>query len=252
MRRYGGYHYPLGRETFLVPVSWEDGWPVFAPGVGRISDRVEVPFAGSVPAGAEQGGGGGAILPTDPRWTSLRRPAAEFASPRGQGFSLRLSPHTLAEPWTPAFLGIRQEHRRLDFVVTLRVPLVPGEEAGLAIRQSEQDHVRLAVLTGSGGEVVVRAIHRRAGVEEVLGEARPDVAVGGPLRLAVRVRDLDYALTVATGEAAETRVATADGRDLDSVATGGFLGLWLGIYGTSAGAASSTVVEVDSVEYRPA
>jgi alpha-N-arabinofuranosidase len=47
-------------------------------------------------------------------------------------------------------------------------------------------------------------------------------------------------------------VATADGRDLDSVATGGFLGLWLGIYGTSAGAASSTVVEVDSVEYRPA
>jgi len=57
---------------------------------------------------------------------------------------------------------------------------------------------------------------------------------------------------VATGEAAETRVATADGRDLDSVATGGFLGLWLGIYGTSAGAASSTVVEVDSVEYRPA
>ena len=252
MRRYGGYHYPLGRETFLVPVSWEDGWPVFAPGAGRISDRVEVPFAGSLPVRAEQGGGGGAILPADLRWTSLRRPAAEFASPRGEGFSLRLSPHTLAEPSAPAFLGIRQQHRRLDFVVTLRAPLVPGEEAGLAIRQSEQDHVRLAVLTGPGGEVVVRAIHRRAGVEEVLGEAWPDVAVGGPLRLAVRVRDHDYALTVATGEAAETRVATADGRDLDSVATGGFLGLWLGIYGTSAGAASSTVVEVDSVEYRPA
>ena len=149
-----------------------------------------------------------------------------------------MSPHTLAEPSAPAFLGIRQQHRQLDFVVTLRAPLVPGEEAGLAIRQSEQDHVRLAVLTGPGGEVVVRAIHRRAGVEEVLGEVWPDVAVGRPLRLAVRVRDLDYALTVATGEAAETRVATVDGRDLDSVATGGFLGLWLGIYGTSAGAAS--------------
>jgi alpha-N-arabinofuranosidase len=129
---------------------------------------------------------------------------------------------------------------------------VPGEETGLAVRQSEQDHVRLAVLTGPGGEVVVRAIHRRAGVEETLEEARPDVAVGGSLRLAVRVWDHDYALAVATGEAVETRVATADGRDLDSVATGGFLGLWLGIYGTSAGAASTTVVEVDSVEFHPA
>ena len=40
MRTYGGYHYNLGRETFLVPVVWEDGWPVFAPGVsaGRLLD----------------------------------------------------------------------------------------------------------------------------------------------------------------------------------------------------------------------
>lgn len=34
MRLYGGYHYNLGRETFLVPVTWEDDWPVFVPGVG--------------------------------------------------------------------------------------------------------------------------------------------------------------------------------------------------------------------------
>ena len=33
MRPYGGYHCNLGRETFLVPVVWEDGWPVFAPGL---------------------------------------------------------------------------------------------------------------------------------------------------------------------------------------------------------------------------
>jgi xylan 1,4-beta-xylosidase len=251
MRSYGGYHYPLGRETFLVPVSWEDGWPVFAPGVGRIPEKVEVPFAGSTPLRTEQGGGGGLVRPEDLRWTSLRRPAAEFVSPRGEGFSLRVGPDTLAEPSCPAFLGIRQQHRRLDLVVTLRAPLQPGEEAGLAIRQSERDHVRLAVLTGPGGEVVVRAIHRRGGVEVVLGETRPEVAVGACLRLAVNVRDQDYVLTVATGEAPATTVATADGRELDSVATGGFLGLWIGIYGTSAGAASTTVVEVDSVEYNP-
>jgi alpha-N-arabinofuranosidase len=251
MRRYGGYHYPLGRETFVVPVSWEDGWPVFAPGIGRIPDEVEVPFAGPSPVGTMQGGGGGLVLPDDPRWTSLRGPVADFVTARGEGFSLRLSNDSLADATTPAFLGIRQQHRRLDFLVTLRAPLVPGEEAGLVIRQSENDHVRLAVLTGLGDEVVVRAVHRRAGVDTLLGEYRPDTAVGASLRLGVRVRDEDYRLTVSTGCAGETNVATADGRELDSVATGGFLGLWLGIYGTGAGVASSTVLEIDSVEYQP-
>jgi alpha-N-arabinofuranosidase len=251
MRRYGGYHYPLGRETFLVPVSWEDGWPVFAPGVGRVANQVEVPFAKSVPTLAEQGGGGGLVHPDDPRWTSLRGPAAQFLDARGEGFSMWLSPATLAEPMTPAFVGIRQQHRRLDFVVTLRAPLQAGEEAGLAIRQSERDHVRLALLTSPGGDVVVRAVHRRAGVEEVLGETRLDAPVGALLRLVMTVRDQDYLLSAAIGDAPGTAVATADGRELDSVATGGFLGLWLGIYGTSHGAVSATVLEIDSVEYQP-
>jgi len=46
-------------------------------------------------------------------------------------------------------------------------------------------------------------------------------------------------------------VALADGRMLDSVATGGFLGLWMGIYATSSGRPTGTVVEVESFEYAP-
>jgi alpha-N-arabinofuranosidase len=251
MRRYGGYHYPLGRETFLIPVSWEDGWPVLAPGVGRVSDQVDVPFADSSSVRTEQGRGGGLVPPDDLRWTSLRRPASEFLSRDGDGFSMRVSPDSLAEPLAPAFVGIRQQHRRLDFVVTLRARLRPGEEAGLAIRQSERDQVRLALLTSPEGDVVARAVHRRAGVDEVLGETRLDAPVGALLRLVVNLRDQDYLLRVGIGDAAATPVATADGRELDSVATGGFLGLWLGVYGTSYGAASTTVLDVHSVVYEP-
>jgi alpha-N-arabinofuranosidase len=250
MRPYGGYHYPLGRETFLVPVAWEEGWPVFAPGIGRLTDQVEVPSATprSVRSGEEAGG---LIPPTDSRWTSLRGPVDDFLSPRGKGWSLRLSAKSLKDPSTPAFLGVRQQHRNLDFFVTLRAPVAAGEEAGLGIRQSENDHVRLAVLTASTGEVVVRAVHRRAGIEHILGEATPHVAVGATLRLAIQVRDTDYTLTLAAGNATATSVATADGRELDSVAAGGFIGVLLGVYGTSNGAESDTVVEIDSVEYRP-
>ncbi|WP_165216887.1 glycoside hydrolase family 43 protein [Schaalia sp. ZJ1691] len=31
----------LGRETFLCPVTWEDGWPVFAPGVGHLPEFID-------------------------------------------------------------------------------------------------------------------------------------------------------------------------------------------------------------------
>lgn len=98
---------------------------------------------------------------------------------------------------------------------------------------------------------MVRAIHRKAGIEKVIGEVRPVAEVGACLRLAVRARDHEYDLTVTTDDGSETKLATADGRDLDSVATGGFLGLWLGFFGTSNGSKSATVVEIDRVEYVP-
>jgi alpha-N-arabinofuranosidase len=157
----------------------------------------------------------------------------------------------LKDTSTPAFLGVRQEHRSLDFVVTLRAQLEPGEEAGLAIRQSENDHVRLAVLTTPTGNVLIRAVHRRSGVEHILGEATPDIAVGATLRLSVEVRDTVYTLAIAVDSGPALTLAIADGGQLDSVAAGGFIGLLLGMYGTSNGAESHTVVEIESVEYRP-
>ena len=34
-------HHLLGRETFLAPVTWEDDWPVIAPGVGHLTAAVD-------------------------------------------------------------------------------------------------------------------------------------------------------------------------------------------------------------------
>ena len=42
-RPYGGYYRNLGRETFLVPVTWEEGWPLINPGKGIVEDTVEYP-----------------------------------------------------------------------------------------------------------------------------------------------------------------------------------------------------------------
>lgn len=251
MRPYGGYHYNLGRETFLVPVVWEDGWPVLAPGVGRVSLEVEVPFAGPARPGAVQGTASGVVPPEDLRWTAPRRLPSEIARPRGQGWDLPLRPATLAEPGTQAFLGLRQQHRDVDVVAVVRADLAPGEEVGVAVRQSESDHVRLVVTPDAAHGRRAAAVHVRGGVPEELGS----VAVGGvddePVTFTVSVRGQDYRLVVAGPGQEPVTVAVADGRALDSAATGGFLGLWIGVVASSVGRPTTTVAHVERVEYLP-
>ena len=250
MRPYGGYHYNLGRETFLVPVAWQDGWPVFAPGVGRVPAEVEVPFAGPARPGVSQGGQSGVVRPDDLRWTSLRRPAAEFAAARGDGWDLTMRPSTLGDPLTPAFLGVRQAHRDVDVRVTVRADLAASEEVGLTVRQSEKDHVRVFV-TGADGDTGRRvvAVHRQAGVETTLGELA--LGAAGPVTLTVSARGQDYSLLASSGVGEPATVAMVDGRSLDSVTTGGFLGLWIGVYATSNGRPTATIAHVDLFEYLP-
>ncbi|MCM0641560.1 glycoside hydrolase family 43 protein [Cellulomonas wangsupingiae] len=249
MRTYGGYHYPMGRETFLVPVVWEDGWPVFAPGVGMVPSEVEVPFAGEPTPGVVQGGASGTVPPADLRWTAVRALPTEVATPAGEGWDLPLRAATLADVEVPAFLGLRLQHPDADLVAQVAVDLAEGEEVGVAVRQSEKDHVRLAV-TPEGDTLRARVVHRQRGVETVLGETV--VTGAGTLTFGVRARGVDLELLVGAGDATPVVVGTADATLLDSVATGGFLGLWLGVYGTSNGAPTHTVAHVAHVDYTPA
>lgn len=238
-----------GRETFLVPVAWQDGWPVFAPGEGRVPTEVAVPFAAQPPARV-----GGVILPHDPRWTSLRAPASTFATPSGEGWLLQPTRDDLTTPGTPAFVAVRQQDRDLDFAVVIALP-EPGTVAGIAVRQSEDDHARVELSAADGGRALVRLIHRAAGVDGVVGEAVVEAgavmgggSVGAEVTISVRVRELDYAF-FATVEGREVLIARVDGGTLASQATGGFLGLWLGVFAASDNSAVAGVVSVRSVSY---
>ncbi|TGO05391.1 glycoside hydrolase family 43 protein [Serinibacter arcticus] len=251
MRPYGGYHYPLGRETFLVPVAWEDGWPLFAPGTGRVPDVVDVPFATGAAPGVTQGFARGPVPPGDPRWNGVRALPTEVGRVVGASWVLPVRPATLADVAVPSFLGVRQQHRDLDLILRLRADLAAGEEVGLAVRQSENDHAVLAVGRGAvSGPWVARVVHRRSGVEHATASV---VLEGGgdDVVLRLRARGLDLAFTAAVGDRSAVEIGTVDVRTLDSVSAGGFLGLWLGALATSHGRDSSSVVRVDSLEYVP-
>jgi xylan 1,4-beta-xylosidase len=262
MRPYGGYHYNLGRETFLVAVAWEDGWPVLAPGEGRLTTRfVPPPLAAhpwrDPPVRDEFRG---EVL--DLAWNSLRGPSSSFATLGSDPdrLEMRLTAQTLADPGTPAFLGRRQQHRDVDAGALLDFAPVDGHEwAGLALRLSEDNHYLLVIAgaetgPGPGGEVTVRgrrvlAVRRHRGVQELLESTQIGA---GPVRLTIRARGQDYRLGYAVGEEDERDLVTVDGRILDPASAGAFVGVWLGLYATSNGRPTSNRARVDWFEYRPA
>ncbi|MEO6825720.1 MAG: family 43 glycosylhydrolase, partial [Microbacteriaceae bacterium] len=160
----------LGRETFLTPVDWEDGWPVFNPGVGRLSEVVTLAAAVSA-ATAESAGSAGSGL-TGTEWMSLRGPA-DFteATPRGLRLHARRLSLAGVSAGTPAFLGRRLQHHRWTASTTL---LIEGGDspiiAGLAVRQSGAFQVR-AELNQRDGRWFARGVSRAADVETVTGGA---------------------------------------------------------------------------------
>lgn len=248
MRPYGGYYYNLGRETFLVPVRWEDGWPIVSPGTGRVE------FAYPVPNLPEQ------RWPVTPardhfdasalamQWNFLRTPRDEFwsLSERPGYLRLRLRPQRLSEQTNPSFVGRRQQHIHFAAQAALEfTPQTQHECAGLALVQNQEFHFCLVVTRGV--ETVVRLIRRAHGVEEALAEQ----PVGAKrLYFKVEAHGQAYSFYVAI-EPDEWRpiAEEIDGRILSTPVAGGFVGTYIAMYASSNGQPSINTADFDWFEY---
>ncbi|WP_373232966.1 glycoside hydrolase family 43 protein [Cohnella sp.] len=250
-RPYGGYYRNLGRETFLVPISWEDGWPIVNPGKGIVELALPRP---SLP------GRRWSTLPTcdhfdgetlDYRWNFLRTPRGDFwslqARPEG-GLSLRLKPETITRFENPSFVGRRQQH--MNFSVRTAMSFVPvgeGEAAGLVLLQNNDYQFR-CMYEWVEGRRTVRLIERRGGVERMLAEHPVDAdrvyfkveAVGQQYRFAYALRS----------EAWIDLGGDADGTILSTDVAGGFVGAYIGLYATSDRHPSDNAALFEWFEYK--
>lgn len=250
MRPYGGYFYNLGRETFLAPVRWEDGWPVISPGVGRVEFSFPAPNLPeqtwpAPPARDDFDGDGLALY-----WNSLRAPAAEFASLTARpGFlRLQLRPERLSEHASPSFVGRRQQD--INFSAQAALEFSPQNEhdcAGLALCQNSDFHFRFVVTKRAGPEL--HLIKRAGGVDELLAE---QPLASGCCLLKVTARGQHYYFYFAE-RPDEWRLLAGpvDGRILSTPVAGGFVGAYIAMYASSDGQPSDNFADFDWFEYLP-
>lgn len=249
-RPYGGYYYNLGRETFLVPIRWEDGWPIVSPGSGRVEFEYPAPDLPKrrwrVPPACDNF----ESETLDLRWNYLRTPREDFWSlaERAGFLRLRLRPQMLSQRANPSFVGRRQQH--VNFAACGALDFVPGgahECAGVVLLQNNDFHFRLVVAGTQDGGAVVRLVKREAGEESCLAEQPVDE---GRVYLKVEAYGQEYSFYVGTRPQTWQPVAEAvDGRILSTNVAGGFVGAYIGMYASSNGQPSGNVADFDWFEY---
>ncbi len=249
MRPYGGYFYNLGRETFLAPVRWEDGWPIVSPGSGRVEASYPAPDLPKHPWPGRPSRDDFDEPDLGYEWNFLRTPREQFwrLDDRTGYLTLRLRPQRLSELANPSFVGRRQQH--IHFAAQTAVEFTPQsrhECAGLVLIQNNNFHFRFTV-TSNDESSVIRLVKRAHGNEVVLCEQ----AISSRLfYLKVEGYEQEYSFFVATELDEWQSIAEAvDGRILSTPVAGGFVGAYLGLYASSNGQPSTNQAHFEWFDY---
>lgn len=218
-----------GRETFMLPVEWREGWPVFVGG----TEPIALPAGEGVKVVDEFNGPTLGLawnfLRTPPEegeawWSLTARPGALVMVPRGVA---------LTSKENPSFVGRRQQHQVCTATAAMDLDAgTPDGEAGIVAIQNETHYLFLGARVGPGGarKLFLERCNGKADAkpEEVTSTDLPATA---KLTLRIRAEMERYTFEYASdGGEWKTLAGDVDGSLLGIGATNGFVGTYLGMY----------------------
>ena len=239
---FPGWH-TLGRETYLVPVTWADGWPF----PGEVKPAMPAPAWPPQPAAAPPTRDDFDAADLHPQWVSVRaRPAGHCATTEPPGWlTLHARGASLDEP-DVMFTGRRQQH------LSCRVRVLADASAGrggLAVRLDERHHYAVELADGQVSVlarigplrqmVAARLVPTGPAVLRVEAHAAPpglDHPLKEPDVLHLGMEEPDGSFSV---------LAELDGRYLATEVAGGFTGRVIGMY------AATGTMRFDWFDYEP-
>lgn len=253
VRPYEGFHFNLGRETFLVPIRWaKDGWPILDNENGLVNSRERLPmlpehiYPLSSPSDNFESGTLALM------WNTIHPPVTPFHSLSARPGFLRLylKKEVLHKICTPAFIGRRQQHKVFQAKTAMEFcPAASNEEAGIALIQDDRFHYILVKTMRK--EKPVLQLHRTTNGKRQLLLEHP-LRKDGRLYLAVQGNTTEYRFYYGYSE--QELLPFAGGLDaslLSSNVNEGFTGAYIGMYASSNGIASSNYADYDWFQYFP-
>lgn len=249
-RPYGGNYRNLGRETFAVPVAWEDEWPLFSPDTGRVE------FSYPAPQVQEQ------IWEKEPacqqfdnlelsyEWITVRTPHHILYSLSERPGFLRMFLHsnTIKEVASCSFLGRRQQHMCFSASTVMEFePLWDGQVGGMVLLMNHKYHIRM-----------------EHGMFENCMEVRLTICLDGEdcviakvpwekkqvfLKVKATYQKFDFYLSE-DNESWTSLAEHVDGTFLSREVAGGYTGTIIGLYVSSNGNEVKNHADFDWFEYQ--
>ena len=235
VRPYADDYYNIGRETFLLPVEWKDGWPIILPRGQAIPHALKAPNLPAQPKPPIPTSGDfgyveefdGKTLPM--QWIGIRTPQKPFYRVQGGALELDSGSPIGDLDGVPAFIGRRQQHANATVSTTLRyTPVSDGDRAGLAAVQSDRSNLFFG-LTRIAGKTVVALYTRDAADADSLVASAP-IPATGPVTLTIRTTGGTMAFDYAVGGRTQTLREGVDATLLSTKKAGGFVGTVFGLY----------------------
>lgn len=211
----------MGRETFLARVEWENDWPVVNPGVGRLTDTVEINLPKWTAYTAESNEYVFSTMGQLPPEFMVLRNAdkSHYSLEKGKGLLMLFDTHTLKEQASPSYLALRQKHHHFMAKALLDVSnLSKDKRAGIAYVQNNLYNLRVEV-NGKMAEVILceKGTDRRVISMPLQGS--------NPLEVSLEVDGLSAAVIIEGQKSPEVDIRT-----LSTEAAGGFTGCTVGLY----------------------
>ncbi|MGV3540339.1 MAG: family 43 glycosylhydrolase, partial [Rufibacter sp.] len=256
-RPYDGVqdYYNTGRETFLAPVTWKEGWPVINADQELVQYAYQKPNLPAQPKPTFPLSGNftvqedfdGSKLPM--HWLQLRTPRNSWYRLSGGKLEIEVRPESFSEKVNPSFLARRQQHVKGSASTKLEfTPTGEKEFAGLVAFQNDEFYYALGK-SKKGNSMVVQ-LRKPDGT--VLGEkVLSNQEAKKPLWLKVEFDGATYAFYYGTEKDKwQLLQDKVDGTFLSTRTAGGFVGAVLGMYATSNGQSSKNKATFDWFRYQ--
>jgi alpha-N-arabinofuranosidase len=234
-RPYAPERYAIGRETFLLPVTWTDGWPHI------LEPNTPIPFVApkpQLPTGARTGVPVSGDIRYDEmfdgtklglQWVGIRTPTTPFYTVAGGRLTLRSAAPLGDRQGVPAFIGRRQQHHVATIATTLSfVPQTDGARAGLAAVQNDTSWLFFGITRIAGKPVVALYARDKAAVDTLVASAPIDPSRS--VTLTIRANGGRMAFDYRAQAGIRTLVSDFDATLLSTERAGGFVGTIVGPY----------------------
>ncbi len=246
------FRHVMGRETMLVPVKWQDGWPVMGVD-GHVPETISVEqFAGEptvfgkyyVPGSDFEDDFSGDKLHVS--WNTIYNQVDGLYRLNNNSLYLHGNEAPISSDDCKAMLVRRQEH--FDFDAAMYLSFIPeeGEEAGIAIYMNNRHHYELA-LTKERGETVL-ILRRQIGSLQAVEQRIP--YAGSEVVLQLNGRRNFYGFSYSTDGTEFHYAGGGESQYLSTEAGGCFTGNFIGIYASGNGKEAKNDAVVTRFSYR--